>query len=185
MGGKEKLLFGTALSVVLPENAKDVSGIRDIPDNQEVFCHPVTDQSFIIELLEFVDGTDEEAIKTHFEDLASCNEASASAQIIRVEEIPVQQTSMGECTSVWQLSGRQNVAKFHDTAENIVNVHMGVIRLTEYRTDIVITFNDPVLISPESSSYAPIPTSAGPWQVEDFHKAVTSLQLLDPGIFSD
>lgn len=28
------------------------SDLRPVPDNQEVFCHPVTDQSLIIELLE-------------------------------------------------------------------------------------------------------------------------------------
>lgn len=28
------------------------SDLRPVPDNQEVFCHPVTDQSVIIELLE-------------------------------------------------------------------------------------------------------------------------------------
>lgn len=28
------------------------SDLRPVPDNQEVFCHPVTDQSLIVELLE-------------------------------------------------------------------------------------------------------------------------------------
>jgi len=39
--------------------------IRQIPDNQEVFAHPQTDQSIIIELMEAVNpqGSDEEALK--------------------------------------------------------------------------------------------------------------------------
>lgn len=39
------------------------SDLRQIPDNQEVFAHPVTDQSIIIEILEYVDKDDEEAIR--------------------------------------------------------------------------------------------------------------------------
>lgn len=39
------------------------SDIRQIPDNQEVFAHPITDQSIIIEILEYVGSDDEEAIK--------------------------------------------------------------------------------------------------------------------------
>ncbi|XP_031209892.1 ran guanine nucleotide release factor-like [Mastomys coucha] len=45
-------LFGGAFSAILPSGAIDVSDLRPVPDNQEVFCHPVTDQSLIIELLE-------------------------------------------------------------------------------------------------------------------------------------
>ena len=39
------------------------SDLRQIPDNQEVFAHPVTDQSVIIEILEYVDKEDEDAIR--------------------------------------------------------------------------------------------------------------------------
>lgn len=44
------------------------SVVRQIPDNQEVFAHPATDQSVIIELMEAVDPQepDEVAIKFVF-----------------------------------------------------------------------------------------------------------------------
>lgn len=49
------------------------SDLRQIPDNQEVFAHPVTDQSIIIEILEYVDKNDEEAIRlVQGEELVSC-----------------------------------------------------------------------------------------------------------------
>jgi len=32
-----------------------------VPDNQEVFAHPVTDQSIIVDLLEYADGYEDEA----------------------------------------------------------------------------------------------------------------------------
>lgn len=42
------------------------SDLRQIPDNQEVFAHPVTDQSIIMEILEYVDKDDEEAIRYNY-----------------------------------------------------------------------------------------------------------------------
>ena len=46
-------LFGGALSASLPPGARDVSDLREVPDNQEVFAHGHSDQSLIVELLEF------------------------------------------------------------------------------------------------------------------------------------
>jgi len=39
------------------------SQLRQIPDNQEVYTHSQTDQSIIVEILEYVEQSDEEAIK--------------------------------------------------------------------------------------------------------------------------
>ena len=39
------------------------SVVREVPDNQEVFTHPVTDQSIIFEVLEAVQDHDEEAVR--------------------------------------------------------------------------------------------------------------------------
>ena len=39
------------------------SEVRQVPDNQEVFVHPGTDQSVIIEILEYVQEPDEQAIR--------------------------------------------------------------------------------------------------------------------------
>jgi hypothetical protein len=39
------------------------SDFRQIPDNQEVFTHAETDQSIIVEIMEYVENTDEIAIK--------------------------------------------------------------------------------------------------------------------------
>ena len=40
-----------------------ISDVREIPDNQEVFAHSHTDQSIIIEILEYVQEPDEQAVK--------------------------------------------------------------------------------------------------------------------------
>lgn len=37
--------------------------LREIPDNQEVFAHAKTDQSIIIEIMEYVQEPDEVALR--------------------------------------------------------------------------------------------------------------------------
>ena len=50
------------------------------------------------------------------------------------------------CQSAYSLVGTQRVAKFHESAENEVNVYMGLFRLPQHRADVVVTFNDPHFI---------------------------------------
>lgn len=181
----ERTLFGGALSAVLPPGAADVSQIRQIPDNQEVFTHSQTDQSLIIEILEMVQEPDESAIKTHFEDLASSNSAVGDdSRIISVEQISPDKLSMAaECSSAWYVLGQQNIAKYNEAAKNQINIHMGLFRLPDFTTDILITFNDPVIIDPASSSNQPVPVSTDRWMVEDFKQVLCSMKITDPSIF--
>ena len=58
-------LFGGAISINLPYNLIDASEIRDVPDNQEVFIHGITDQSIMIDIMEMVTKPNLEAIRTH------------------------------------------------------------------------------------------------------------------------
>ncbi|WAR15454.1 MOG1-like protein [Mya arenaria] len=180
----EQLLFGGAFSLELPVNRNDMSVVRQIPDNQEVFAHPQTDQSLIIELMEEVETQqpDEHAIKTHFEDLATVN-GSASSNIIQTEEITPNEISLHEAGSCWYILGEQSIAKFKETAKNLVQIHMGLIRVPKYSTDVLITLNDPINISTESSSHHAVPTSAVRWNSGDFKRALQSIKLLDPGVF--
>ena len=46
----------------------------------------------------------------------------------------------------YYISGQQKIAKFNEAARNTVNIHMGVFRVPEFSTDIVVSFNDPVNI---------------------------------------
>ena len=47
---------------------------------------------------------------------------------------------------VWYIKGEQGVAKYNETVKNTVELHMGVFRVPEFDTDILITFNDPINI---------------------------------------
>ena len=59
---RERGLFGGSLSIKLPNNFQDVSEIRQVPDNQEVFVFNNSDASIIIELLETPSNLDEKAL---------------------------------------------------------------------------------------------------------------------------
>ncbi|XP_062994001.1 ran guanine nucleotide release factor [Elgaria multicarinata webbii] len=179
-------LFGGAFSACLPPGSLDISEMRQVPDNQEAFAHPSTDQSVIIELLEYQASVpDENAARYHFEDIAG---TSANTEILSQELFVTHLLALEGCSSAWHLTARQLVAKFNEEAKNEVTLHLALLRLPQYGTDLLLTFNNPTWIHPLSSSAThgtevPPPHSQPPWTVEHFHTFVRSLRLLDPGIF--
>ncbi|CAN2390302.1 Ran guanine nucleotide release factor [Pristimantis euphronides] len=184
--GGQRPLYGGAFSAVLPAHIQDVSDLREIPDNQEVFVHPDTDQSIIVELLEYQGGmSDPDAARYHFEDLAGSNDARGRAEVVSVEPLPLAQLSLSCCSGAWALTGHQLVSKFNEQAQNMVNIHMALFRIQQHATDLLVTFNDPVAIDPASSSSTPAGAagSAPAWTLDDFHRALCSFQLHDPGVF--
>lgn len=63
-------LFGGNIICTLPSTVIDVSGFRQVPDNQEVFLlESNTDKSIIIELLESPDTDIERLLKLHLSDV--------------------------------------------------------------------------------------------------------------------
>ncbi|KAI8500194.1 PREDICTED: ran guanine nucleotide release factor-like [Branchiostoma belcheri] len=186
--GEEKGLYGGAMCAFLPPDAKDVSLLRDIPDNQEVFSHACTDQSFIIEIVEFQQVPDQQAAKYHFEDIASSNEAVGPdhCQVECVEQIPLDQTGMHQCSTAWLLSGKQQVAKFNEGVEarNCVNIYLALFRLPQHGTDILVTFNDPTQISPLSSSAQQQSGVDSDWTLDQFKAVLQTLRIVDEGLFA-
>ncbi|XP_073507106.1 ran guanine nucleotide release factor [Phyllobates terribilis] len=181
----QRPLFGGAMSAVLPPSVQDVSDLREIPDNQEVFVHPRTDQSIVVELLEYQWGvSDPDAARYHFEDVAASNDAEGRADVLTVEPLPLAQLSLTRCSGAWTLTGHQIVSKFSKRAQNTVMMHMGLLRIQQHNTDLLVTFNDPVLTDAASSSI-PVPgASDSPvWTVDDFRRLLCSLRLHDPGLF--
>lgn len=179
-------LFGGALSALLPPCSTDISELREIPDNQEVFAHKHTDQSLIVELLEHqAQVADQDAARYHFEDIAGSNKAvePGAAQVVSVEALPPAELSLTCCSSAWLLTGTQSVSKFNEEARNTVTIHLGLLRLPQFSTDVVITFNDPQSISPDSSSAASAGTHREPWTLQDFQRLLQTLTLHDPGLF--
>merc|ERR1712018_973169 len=111
--------------------------------------HNKTDQSIIIEILEHVTEPDLQALHTHYSELAGSNAAlgPGKSDILSTEQIPHEQLSCSQCGSAYFLAARQMVSKFKESAENTLHIHLALLSLPQYDTDILITFNDPVNIS--------------------------------------
>lgn len=179
-------LFGGALSAVIPHSAADISEMRQIPDNQEVFAHRHTDQSLIVELVEYQGQVaDQDAAQYHFEDIAGGNKAlePGAFEVTGVVALPKAELRLSECSSAWMLTGTQCVSKFNEEARNTVTLHLGVFRLPHFSTEVLVTFNDPQSISPESSSASAAGTHSQPWTVQDFQCLLQTLTLHNPGLF--
>ncbi|CAL8394757.1 unnamed protein product [Boreogadus saida] len=186
--GDRHPLFGGAISARIPHSARDISDVREVPDNQEVFAHGHTDQSLIVELLEFESNVEDlDAAKYHFEDIAGSNKAlkPGTCDVTSVVALSKSELSLSECSSAWLLNGAQCVSKFNEEARNAVTIHLGLFRLPQFSTDVLVTFNDPLSISPDSSSISSASgtQSSEPWTVQDFHRLLHSLTLHDPGLF--
>lgn len=76
-------LFGGAIECHIPPSYMDISKLREVPDNQEVFADEHSDVSLIVEILQVPedDDTPLPAIY-HFHELAECNSAEDSATIM-------------------------------------------------------------------------------------------------------
>ncbi|XP_042165611.1 ran guanine nucleotide release factor isoform X2 [Oncorhynchus tshawytscha] len=166
------------------------SELREIPDNQEVFAHDHNDQSIIVELLELQSHVQNgDAARYHFEDVAGSNKASApgTSEVRAVVALPKSDLSLEECSSAFLLTGTQCVAKFNEEAKNTVTIHLGLFRLPQFSTDVLVTFNDPLSISPGSSSAVGMggeqQEDTEPWTLQDFQRLLQSLRLHDPGVF--
>ena len=70
-------LFGGAITCILNEKYLDVSYLRQVPDNQEVFMHKDSNSTILVELLEYQECVrTDQAARYFFDDLCSANEAS-------------------------------------------------------------------------------------------------------------
>lgn len=186
----KRALFGGAISAYVPARFDDVSQIRTLPDNQEVFSDPATDQSVMIDLLEQVDSVDPAAASTyHFNTLMSDNASLESevgeTRMLTGIDIPAGVRDGNPIVSMTY--GKMRVAKFKDGAQlaNLVDVYIACFRLRRVHTDVLVIFNDPVHIAPGSSS-----AQVGARVQEQsersalFNEIVSSVTINDYGLFA-
>jgi len=84
-------------------------------------------------------------------------------------------------------TGQQSIAKFNETgsnARNLVNIYLALFRLPNYNTDIVITYNIPILIGATSSSRQT--AQEGNIQVgfEEFRRMLATFNINDYNLFA-
>jgi hypothetical protein len=53
---------------------------------------------------------------------------------------------MHSCDGVFYLNGQHYISKYKENAMNLVDIHIVVFRYKQFTTDIVFTFNNPVVI---------------------------------------
>lgn len=117
-------LYGGAVTTVLPAGIVDVSDMRQVPDNQEVFIIEDGDKdvSIIFDLLEQVDVQDiNAALRMHIDDMLE------TSQFTMIEEIDLKVLN----------------TKIHTCYVNSKSsIHLvSLIRLNKVETDIVISMH--------------------------------------------
>ncbi|KAB0401762.1 hypothetical protein E2I00_019975, partial [Balaenoptera physalus] len=125
--------------------------LRPVPDNQEVFCHRVTDQSLIVELLE---------LQAH--DVGGVQEARV-VQVEAVQPLLLENLALrGCCQEAWILSGKQQVAKENQQITRFSGKQeMGIYKPKAQMMFSLYLFPTP---SPENrSSLGPENLSLPPW----------------------
>ncbi|KAJ2721612.1 hypothetical protein GGI07_003849 [Coemansia sp. Benny D115] len=147
---KTQELYGGAFTMKIPGHLVDISQLREVPDHQEVFADTTaSDQSLIVEILETLDhDTLAETLKYHFQQVAEENN-SFEHQIQPTQVLEHRDSRIQAC---W-LVGRQRAAKFNEQSANTLCLFMAVLRFAQYDADVLVTWNVPVSIHPQSSSH--------------------------------
>lgn len=174
-------LYGGHFSIELingSENYVDASTVREVPDNQEVFVGKNDDASVIIDILEEVDAEDLEAAMTeHLDDVLS----DLATAVIEKDDTVVRKDSIKNGMIISKLTiekagslaanSAQETELFKES-EPLKQIHMyiGLVRLKEHETDILVTYNPPQRSHDENV-------------LEAFERMLQSLALKDPSIF--
>jgi hypothetical protein len=144
VGLSRKLLFGGAISLTLPEFLKDASEIRHVPDHQEMFFYPESNQSIIFELLEQEDIPDEDAIIKHFNELKSFTGA-ASSKINSLLPFDYLNLAIKDSSSFY-LIGEHSFKESDVSLPNLlIRIQLILVRLKNVQTDFLISFSTPVI----------------------------------------
>ncbi|GBL52749.1 hypothetical protein ACI3LY_005021 [Candidozyma auris] len=139
-------LYGGAIKCDLPETAIDVSDFREVPDTQEVFIlerPDGLDRSIIIDLLEMVNADSlPEIITIHLEDILE-------GPPLFIAPLESSKTLVGDFDVHFFLI--KPPATKQETEKNKLFMFLGLIRLNENKTDVLLTFNVPLSIGEVSA----------------------------------
>ncbi|XBW35880.1 hypothetical protein QEN19_001454 [Hanseniaspora menglaensis] len=180
MARNSQELYGGHFTVQLIGGSElyvDASTLREVPDNQEVFVGKNDDASIIIDLLEQVHSDDlQEAMTEHLEDLLT----DFSKSIIKKgDTVTRKDTIEGEVIFTHITIDKSNCTE-HITKQitmfkeseplQKIDMYVGLIRMKEYETDIIMTYNPPQRTEIEGTD-------------SKFKEMMLSLTLIDASIF--
>ncbi|KEQ80129.1 ran-interacting Mog1 protein [Aureobasidium pullulans EXF-150] len=135
-------LYGGAMTVDLPSNFADVSQIRQVPDNQEVYLDKDGLTSIVFDILERVDKPDLDALKYHLEDIVEDDVDATklwTSNSAVFSKLPLQ-------TSAYTLFATHKPsaeAVSRGKAPDFTGILLTLIRLESQQTDLVISVNVP------------------------------------------
>ncbi|GIL91425.1 hypothetical protein Vretifemale_19040, partial [Volvox reticuliferus] len=123
----QRCLWGGAATCVVPTRMVDVSDIRQVPDNQEVFMDTEANQTFIFEIVEHdVTVPDEECGRYIFEDLVS-----------EPAKVPYVPAAAYRCL----VRGRQVIRQGHEVKDT--DVLLAILRFPWVQSDLIISMCTP------------------------------------------
>lgn len=134
----------------LPDTFKDVSTIRQVPDNQEVFMDMSSERSVVIEIVEYQENvSDGDASRFFFCDLAKENgatDAQLSSSFIWKDEprIPISERHV--------VIVAKGVQQLRQDGTKRVPVEMAIIRVPGHNAEILISlYGEPSDGEPDAS----------------------------------
>lgn len=160
-------LYGGHFTIELingSDNYIDASTIREVPDNQEVFVGKHDDTSILIDLLEKVPECDLiKAMEYHLEDILYDLKKSA----IKPSDKVLHKDVVVDDIIYHRLSIISN--------DKCRDMYYALIRMHEYETDIIITYNPPF----EHDSHKDVHEK----DLDKFKAMVKTFTLVDKSIF--
>lgn len=123
----------------IPCGCIDVRSIRRLPENQEIFMNEETGDSFLFDLMQNLDGKEEEDILTHWLEICDQNEADKVGDLVKFCVNGVSDPLRSESKikkEVHCVHGLQSSAKGQ------CRVWVALVRLAQgFDSDIVISWN--------------------------------------------
>ena len=142
-------LFGGALVAEIPDNFADVSKIRQVPDNQEVYIDKDGFTSIIFEICERVGASgssaeiDGKAMTTHLEELVGDDVDTIKVWNTSDTEFSKLPEDIHAYTLIATQTPRTNPSKNSTSAPDFTAIVLTLLRLEKESTDILITINVP------------------------------------------
>ncbi|KAJ4423250.1 hypothetical protein N0V82_002111 [Gnomoniopsis sp. IMI 355080] len=146
---KRTPLFGGALEAEIPENFADVSKLRQVPDNQEVFIDKDGFTSIIFDITERVGGPgssdeiDGKALTIHLEDLVGTDADTVKVWNSTETQFSKLDAKIPAYTLIATQTPKPDPSKDGSHAPDFTAIILTLLRLEKESTDILITINVP------------------------------------------
>ncbi|KAB5542413.1 hypothetical protein GE09DRAFT_1037028 [Coniochaeta sp. 2T2.1] len=142
-------LFGGALVVDLPSNFADVSKLREVPDNQEVWIDKDGFTSIIFDITERVGPSgsslenDGKALTIHLEDLVGTDIETVKVWNTTETEFSAIPEPLPAYTLIATQTPKPSSSSTSTSAPDFTALILTLLRLEKQSTDILITINVP------------------------------------------